>query len=196
MTKEALIMWLYEAFSDYPQEEVEERIRFYLEIIEDRMEEGMSEEDAVASVGSLEEVIAQIRADMPIANGAKPKRRLKAWEITLLILGFPLWLPLLISAFAVAFCLWVCAWAVIGSLWGVMVGVIVCSFFGMLAGIGYLFFGKKLTGVALLGAGILCLGLSIFLFWGCQAVTNGAWKLTKKLLKRKKKDNGEKEAAR
>jgi uncharacterized membrane protein len=78
MTKEAFIMWLREAFSDYPQEEVGERLRFYIEIIEDRMEEGMSEEDAVASVGSLEEVIAQIQADMPLPQKRKSGRRLKA----------------------------------------------------------------------------------------------------------------------
>ena len=38
MTKESLLMWLREAFSAYPPEEVEERIRFYEEMIDDRME--------------------------------------------------------------------------------------------------------------------------------------------------------------
>ncbi len=195
MTKEAFIMWLREAFSDYPQEEVEERLRFYLEIIEDRMEEGLSEEEAVASVGKLEDVIAQIQADMPLPNGSKPKRRLKGWEITLLILGFPLWLPLLISGFAVALSLYICVWAAIISLWAGFITIAVCSFFGILTGIGYLLFGTRLTGLALLGAGIFLMGLSIFAFWGCKAVSVGTWNLTKKLLTRKKNTISEKEEA-
>lgn len=195
MTKEAFIMWLYEAFSEYPQEEVEERIRFYLEIIEDRMEEGLTEEEAVASVGKLEEVIAQIQADMPLPNAGKPKRRLKGWEIALLVLGFPLWLPLLIAGLAVALSVYICVWAVILSLWACFITIAVCSFFGILVGIGYILFGTRLTGLALLGAGIFLLGLSIFAFWGCKAVSSGTWKLTKKLLTRKKNTTAEKEGA-
>ena len=195
MTKEAFIMWLYEAFSDYPQEEVEERIRFYLEIIEDRMEEGLTEEEAVASVGKLEEVIAQIQADMPLPNAGKPKRRLKGWEIALLILGFPLWLPLLVAGFAVPLAVYICVWAVILSLWACFITIAVCSFFGILVGIGYILFGTRLTGLALLGAGIFLLGLSIFAFWGCKAVSSGTWQLTKKLLTRKKNTTAEKEGA-
>lgn len=182
MTKEAFIMWLHEAFSDYPQEEVEARIRFYLEIIEDRMEEGLSEEEAVASVGSLEEVIAQIREDMPLPTNNRSRRRLAGWEIALLILGFPLWLPLLIAAFSVVFSIYITVWSVILSLWSVLIAFIVCSFFGVLVGIGFLLFGKRLTGVALLGAGLLLTGLSIFWFWGCHTLSNILCQLTKKLL--------------
>ena len=195
MTKEAFIMWLREAFSDYPHEEVEERIRFYIEIIEDRMEEGLSEEEAVASVGKLEDVIAQIQADMPLPQKRKSGRRLKAWEIILLILGFPLWLPLLAAGFAVVLCVYVCIWAVIVCLWAGFITIAVCSFFGILTGIGYLLFGTRLTGVALLGAGIFSMGLSIFAFWGCKTLSVGTWNLTKKLLTRKKNTTSGKEEA-
>ena len=69
-------------------------------MIADRMEDGLSEEDAVASVGSVEEIAAQIIADTPLSKLAKayikPKRRLTAWEIVLLALGFPIWFSLLV----------------------------------------------------------------------------------------------------
>lgn len=193
MTKEAFIMWLCEAFSAYPQEEVEERIRFYIEIIEDRMEEGLSEEEAVASVGKLEDVIAQIQADMPLPKKYKAGRRLKGWEIVLLILGFPLWLPLLAAGFAVALSVYICIWAVILCLWAGFVTIAVCSFFGILAGIAYIIFFDRLTGIALLGAGIFCMGLSILAFWGCNAITALTWKLTVNLLTRKKRSTSGKE---
>ncbi len=182
MTKESLLMWLREAFSAYPPEEVEERLRFYEELIDDRMEEGFTEEEAVASLGSLEEVIAKMGAEMPPLKKRKGKLHLKWWEILLIVLGFPLWLPLLIAAIAVGLAVYICVWSVIASLWAVFLSVVVCSFFAILIGIGCCLFGNSMKGIALLGAGIFCFGLSILLFWGCKAATDGVLFLTKKLL--------------
>ena len=183
MTKESLLMWLREAFSAYPPEEVEERLRFYEELIDDRMEEGFTEEEAVASLGSLEEVIAKMGAEMPPLKKRKAKLHLKWWEILLIVLGFPLWLPLLIAAFAVGLAVYISVWSVIASLWAVFLSVVVCSFFAILIGIGGSLFGNRMKGIALLGAGIFCFGLSILLFWGCKAATDGILFLTKKLLR-------------
>lgn len=194
MTKESLLMWLREAFSAYPPEEVEERIRFYEEMIDDRMEDGLTEEEAVASLGSLEEVIAKMAAEMPPLK-TKKAMRLRWWEILLLVLGFPLWLPLLAAGFAVALSLYICIWTAILCLWAGFVTIAVCSFFGILAGIAYIIFINRLAGVALLGAGIFCMGLSIFAFWGCKVISAGTWKLTVKLLTKKKRSDSGKEGA-
>lgn len=40
--------------------------------------------------------------------------------------------------------------------------------------------GNALTGLAMIGAGIFCAGLSIFLFFGCKEATRGTLLLTKK----------------
>ena len=194
MTKASLLMWLREAFSAYPPEEVEERIRFYEEMIDDRMEDGLTEEEAVASLGSLEEVIAKMAAEMPPLK-TKKAMRLRWWEILLLVLGFPLWLPLLIAGFAVALALYICVWTAILCLWAGFVTIAVCSFFGILAGIAYIIFISRLTGIALLGAGIFCMGLSILAFWGCKVISAGTWKLTVKLLTRKNRSDSGKEEA-
>ena len=183
MTKESLLMWLREAFSAYPPEEVEERIRFYEEMIDDRMEEGLTEEEAVASLGSLEEVIAKMGTEMPPLKKRKAKWHLRWWEILLIVLVFPLWLPLLIAALAVGLAIYISVWSVIASFWAVFLSVVVCSFFAILIGIGGSLFGNRMKGIALLGAGIFCFGLSILLFWGCKAATNGVLFLTKKLLR-------------
>ena len=183
MTKESLLMWLREAFSAYPPEEVEERLRFYEELIDDRMEEGMAEEEAVASLGSLEEVIAKMGTEMPPLKKRKAKWHLRWWEILLIVLGFPLWLPLLIAALAVGLVIYISVWSVIASFWAVFLSVVVCSFFAILIGIGGSLFGNRMKGIALLGAGIFCFGLSILLFWGCKAATNSVLFLTKKLLR-------------
>ena len=51
MTKLKFLLLLNERLSHLPSKEVEERLAFYSEMIEDRMEEGLSEEEAVSEVG-------------------------------------------------------------------------------------------------------------------------------------------------
>ena len=91
MTKHEFLLSLQNRLSGLPQDDVEERLTFYCEMIEDRMEEGLSEEEAVSAIGSVDEIAAQIVADIPLAKIAKvkirSKGRLKAWEIVLLVLG-------------------------------------------------------------------------------------------------------------
>ena len=102
MTKMQFLMSLHDQLLGLPKEDVEQRLNFYSEMIEDRMEEGMAEAEAVAAIGSPEEIVSQIIADTPLVKIAKerikPKRRLKSGEIVLLALGSPLWLSLLLAA--------------------------------------------------------------------------------------------------
>ena len=183
MTKLKFLLALHDQLSGLPQADVEERLSFYTEMIEDRMEEGLLEEEAVAAVGSIEEIAAQIRADLspaaPAAKAQKPKKQLSAWTIVLLVLGSPVWLSLLIAAFAVVFSLYVILWSLVVSLWAVFASIIGCTIGGILGGIGFLTTGHLLVGIALLGAGVVCAGLSILVFLGCRSATNGAAKLTK-----------------
>ena len=98
MTKLNFILALNDKLSDLPKQEVEERLNFYAEMIEDRIEDGLSEEEAVAAVGTVDEIAKHIIKDIPLTKIAiekiKPKRRLKTWEIVLLIAGAPLWIRL------------------------------------------------------------------------------------------------------
>ncbi len=186
MTKLEFLARLRKGLSGLPQRDTEERLTFYSEMIDDRMEEGLSEEEAVCEIGNIDEIISQIVADIPLTKLVKekitPKKRLKAWEIVLLILGSPVWLSLLIAAVAVIFSLYVSLWTVIISLWAVFASVIGCAFGGVAAGVGFAFGGKVLIGLAMIGAGVVCAGLSVFLFYGCKWVTKGIFNLTKKLV--------------
>ena len=105
MRKQEFLSQLQKGLIGLPQEDIEEQLVFYSEMIEDRIEEGLPEEEAVAAIGPVEEVVSQIVAETPfsklVKERIKPKRALRAWEIVLLVLGSPLWLSLLIGAFAV-----------------------------------------------------------------------------------------------
>ena len=105
MTKIKFVLELRDRLSGLPREDIEERLEFYSEMIDDRMEEGLSEEEAVAAIGSVDEIASQIIVKTPLVKVAKEKikskRKLRTWEIVLLALGSPIWLSLLIVAFSV-----------------------------------------------------------------------------------------------
>ncbi len=190
MTKLEFILTLHKKLSDLPQEEVEERLRFYTEMIEDRMEDGVLEEEAVAAVGTIDEIAVQIQAEVSVVKTEKepPKKQRKGGQIALLILGSPLWVPLLIAAFAVALSIYVSLWSVIGSLWAIFASVVVCSVTGLVSGVFFALGGNGTTGLATLGVSVACLGLAIFLFLGCKALTDATIRLTAKLFRRRKKE--------
>ena len=185
MNKQDFIASLRASLSGLPKQDVEDRLNFYSEMIDDRIEEGLTEQEAVLAIGSVTTVSSQIIADIPLSKIAKekikPKRALRAWEILLLALGSPIWLSLLIAAFAVVFSLYVSIWSVIVSLWAVFASLVACAAGGIIAGIVFIVVGHALTGVCMIGAALVCGGLSIFGFFGCKAATKGLLWLTKKL---------------
>ena len=73
MTKLEFLESLEKGLSGLPKNDIDERIAFYSEIIDDRIEEGLSEEDAVSKIGKIDEVISQIIADTPINKLVKEK---------------------------------------------------------------------------------------------------------------------------
>lgn len=185
MNKQEFLSQLRKGLYGLPQADIQERLTFYDEMIADRMEEGLPEDEAVAAIGSVDEIITQTLADIPLAKIAKEKikskRRLKAWEIILLVLGSPIWLSLGIAAVAVILSVYVVLWSVIIALWSVFASLVGCSVGGIASSVILAINGNGLTGIAVIGAGFVCAGLSIFMFYGCKAVTKGIIILTKKL---------------
>jgi len=198
MTKLQFLLALHERLSDLPHDDVEEQLSFYSEMIEDRTEEGMSEEEAVAAIGDIDVIVSQIAAEISpskaVKEAAKPKRRLKAWEIVLLAVGSPIWLSLLVAALVVAVSVYVVLWSLIVSLWAVFGALVGCAVGGIVTGVAVSVGGRTLTGIALIAAAVVCAGLSIFLFFGCKAATKGTVVLTKTIVREIKKCLIKKEA--
>ena len=184
MRKQEFIFELWKKLSDLPKGEVEERLSFYAEMIDDRMEEGLSEEEAVSEIGSPDEIAAQIMGDIPLSKIAKEKiktkRRLTATEIVLLVIGFPLWFPLLIVVpFSVIFSLYATLWSVVVSFWAIFASVVGSAVGVLIGGIVFISVGHTSVGIALIGASLIGAGLSVFSFFGCKAATKGSVWLTK-----------------
>lgn len=125
MSKQEFLAQLHKGLSGLPQDDIEERLAFYSEMIEDQMEDGLSEEEAVLAVGSIDEIVTQVVEDIPLTKIAKerikPKGRLSTGVIILLALGSPIWLSLGIAAFAVVLSLYVVLWSLIVSVWAIWI---------------------------------------------------------------------------
>ena len=171
-----------------PEEDIARSLSFYEELIDDRIEEGMSEEEAVAAVGDPREIAAQILSEIPLSKlvkkKMKPSRRLRAWEIVLLAVGSPIWLTLLIAVAVIVFALYVVLWSLVASVWAVgasFVGVFLGSIVALVLSCVYGQIGAGII-LILLGVGLIFGGLAIFLWFGARAATRGAWCLSKMFL--------------
>lgn len=185
MRKQEFLCALKKRLLGLPKQDVEDRLNFYSEMIDDRTEEGRTEEEAISDIGSVDEIATRIIADIPLSKivteRVKPKKRLKMWEIVLLVLGSPIWLSLAIAALAVILSLYVVLWSLIVSVWAVFVSLAACAIGGVIAGVFFALSGNGLMGIAMVSAGIVCAGLAIFLFLGCKAATKSIIYLTKKI---------------
>ncbi len=184
MTKTQFILEVYEKLPYLPSKEIDERISFYIEIIDDRIEDGLSEEEAVSAVGSIDDIVSHIVAEVPLTKivkeRIKSKRKLKAWEIVLLALGSPIWVSIGLALFAVILSVYISLWSVLVSLWAVFVSL-VCSAIGCVAlGVFYACIKDVLLGLVAISAGLICAGFSIFMFYGCKVAIKGILILTKK----------------
>lgn len=185
MNKQEFLAQLGARLSGLPKQEVEERLRFYGEMIDDRMEDGLSEQEAVRDIGSVDDIVSQILSEIPLAKLAKekirPKRKLRAWEIVLIAVGSPIWFSLLIAAFAVILSLYIVLWSVIIAFWSVFVSFAACAPVGILMGVVYICGGNGLAGIFIISCGLTLAGLAIFAFFGCMEATKGTLLLTKKI---------------
>lgn len=163
-----------------PEEDRQRSVDYYAEMIDDRMEEGLSEEAAVAAIGNLDEIVGQILEEtppVPVEVAAPKKRRsLRTWEIVLLVLGAPLWIPLLIAVFAVVLSVVVALWSVVISLYATSFAL-AASAIGLLIGAASLGWIRRFAECAVtLGGSLVCAGCAILLFMLSNLAARGmAW---------------------
>lgn len=191
MTKHEFLQQLKEKMKGLPEVDIEDCVNFYSEMIDDRIEEGLSEEEAIKDIGDADEIVTKQIDDTSltkiITEKVKPKRRLKAWEIVLIILGFPFWFPVLMFVLSIVFVVSIIWWSVVITLWSIEGSLVMSVFAGLISTFALAIDGEFLSGVAHLGISLLSAGLAIFLFFGCVAATKATVQLTKKVILKIKK---------
>lgn len=183
MNKVTFLNSLREKLVGLPPEDIDNRIEFYSEMIEDRIEEGKTEEAAVSEIGTVDEVVNQIAEETPfkklVKEKIKPKRKIKAWEIVLLILGFPLWFPLCVIALVLLLVAYLLFWVFVLVAYVVELSLATSAVGGLIIFFAYLVNGSFYLvplAISLLGAG----GAALFAF-ACIYITKGTINLHKKI---------------
>ncbi len=185
MNKQEFLTRLRKGLSGIPQEDAEERLGFYAEMIDDRMEDGLSEEEAVAAVGDVDDIISQVIEGTPLAKilreRVKPGHKLKTWEIVLLAVSSPIWIMLLFSVLAIALYIYILLWAIVASLWTIEFSLAIYGVLGIPAGILTYAFNGSIPGCAVISSALISAGLGMIMFFGCIWMSKKAVVLTKKI---------------
>ena len=180
MDKYDFLLALEARLEGLPEADRQASLDFYSEMLDDLVEGGMTETEAVASLGSPEAIAEEILLEMPLPKLVKAKmkkRRLSGLEITLLAVGFPIWLPISIALLAVVFAIYISLWAVVVSLYAANMAMAACAPTGIAAAVVLFASGKPAAALLFLGAGLALAGLSILWFLLCNLTAKGMWKL-------------------
>lgn len=184
MTKDEYLSELKKRLCGLSKEDLENRINFFDEMIEDSIEDGKTEEEAILEIGSIDDVVKQIAKETPLVKlvkeRTKPKRKMKGWEITLLILGFPVWFPLLLVAIVLCFIGYILIWVIDIVAYAVEVALIIFSIAGFIGTAIYLLNGDM--NLIYLGIAIGCAGMAILFMFACIKITKMTILLSKSIL--------------
>lgn len=171
MNKQEFLAALARELEPLPREERYKTLNYYDELIDDRLEDDQEEEAVIQSLGDPRAVAQELLAGED--ELLVPNRGLRVWVIVLLVLGFPLWGSLLVTAAVVLLCVFLCLF-----LPAFVLGVMALSFLaGAVLGVVGTPFLIAEVGLAAggLGAGMFQLGLAVGMLGLAALCAVGFW---------------------
>ena len=188
MTKVEFLYELDARLAPLGEADRQKSLEYYSEMIDDRIEDGLSEKAAVAALGSIDEIYKEIISDIPLHRiiGAKLKpSRLNGksvWTWILIVFGFLVFgLPIIAAAFATVVSIYASILVVVVSLWAVPISLLALGAAGVVLFFPFLFMGIPFKAIFMLGAGIFSLGLVYPFFYIAKWSTKGAIVISKGL---------------
>ncbi len=186
MTKAEFFAALRRALDGLPEEEIQKSLDYYEEMIDDRMEDSTTEANAVAEMGPVDRIAAQIIGSTPlptlVKNKMAPRRAHAGWEVGLIVLGAPLWGSLLLTAAAGLLSVLLVLWSIAAAVYAVdalfaaaaIGSVVICFVLPATNGIA--------VGLAAVGCGLFCAGAAILLFFGAGWLAHAMCWVSRKLM--------------
>ncbi len=179
MTKAEFLTRLQANLNGLSDEEINKSLEYYTEMIEDSVEDGQSEEEAVATLGSPDEAARRIRSELknaaapaeavsqetagaPVAAavGEAPSQKendSRTLTIVLLAVTSVVWFPVYISLWACVISLYICGGSfMLCGLVGIGAGIAALANLteaGLYAGVGLILLS---VGMLLIPLGTLC----------------------------------------
>ena len=189
INKHEFLQELSARLSQFPQGEREKAYAFYAEIIDDSMDDGFGEDEAIQRLGSMDEIIERIAAEVPMAALIQHKVRDQRHGLgtnILLILGFPLWFPILLTLACVALVLFLLfwmldllLWIVFGSMAAVLIGGCIGFFLNAEFGVRLFFLGFVMASA---GGAMLLLPAALSVTRHFASITRKQWNQLKNIV--------------
>lgn len=186
MNKQEYLARLDALLACLPKDARAESLTFYAEMIDDRIEDGMTEEEAVDALGSPGMAAEAILDDLPAVPRAvvKTRRKSRALMWTLIILGSVVWVPLLIAFAFVALSVYACIWILVACLWIVAAALIVALPAGVLIAFWGAMAGNIPFALAEAGAGLFGAGLGIAMVYISLVATKRLARLSREWMRK------------
>lgn len=162
MNKKEYLEELRAALDGADKDEIARTLEFYSELIDDALEDGVSEEEAVSGLESPNNVAARIKSET-VVEGKKVMHT--ALFITAVVLSSPIWLPVLVSVVAVIFSVYVSLWAVIVSLIAASIGAAAGSVAGVVTAVLMYSSSGAADSLFVLGASFAAAGIGVYLMY-------------------------------
>lgn len=136
MTKTDFINSLKEKLYKIEAKDVDVTISYYSEMIDDYVDSGYSEEEAINKMGSIEQIISEYETSNQdvdkASNETKLYRNILLTNKVLIVLILLLLSPIIIAAFGVFISLVACFFAVLLSTWVVDVSLAISSVYSLI----------------------------------------------------------------
>lgn len=183
MDKESFIAQLSASLEQLPESERSRFLDYYTEMIDDRIEEGMSETEAVAGLGSPQDIAHEIMLEQPLSTLVKTRvvqreqgKGMNVLLTVLLVLGFPVWFSVGIAVLAVVFSIYLVIWTLVATVFIVDAAI---GLAGIACVLAAAFAHSNIVAMlGVLGCGFVLAGLSVLLFFPAKMAAAWLIKLT------------------
>ena len=150
MSKNEFLQILTQGLRDMPAPQRQAVLAHYTEAIDDRVEEGLSEEQAVADLGPMSQILATLLAETPPTPQRSKEDRVVRQVLTILLA--------------------VVVWSNLVGLWIAAVSTAIGGVAALVRGIfTWVHYGNG-GGMMVTGAGLFVLGLGIAMIVGCTVL--------------------------
>lgn len=187
MNKQEFLKQLEKALGALPKNEIDKSLLYYSEIVDDSIEEGLTEAQAVGRLESVETISQRIlyETPLPVLISSRMKNKNNWTNALLIVLGFPLWFPLLVSAGAVFLSIYVSIWSIFISFFAVIVAFGASGIFTLIySPIAFFVHHNTLNGFACIGVSLILISLSILLIKLSVPATKAFIDVSKKITRK------------
>lgn len=190
MTKNEFIHELNELLYVLPQSEKKRSIDYYSEMIDDRIEDGESEDEATAKIGNPKAIAADIISNIPLYDTIKTEinnmRKKNTLLIVLAVMASPIWLSLLIVLFAAALSVYISLWSIALSIIAATVGIVCGAAGGIIISVIMAVTEPIQDALFIFGCSLILAGISVFLFYAIKYILIMLIRFTVWLIKKSK----------